>query len=273
MVVGDALKPKKFTFTRAPQKSSEAGSTRPSHAGNVPSQSSSPAAALAATAVPPKPSEPEAGERRLLRRGLSGARITLGAEAQAADVSLEELTDCVLLVRATPRALLIARLTRCTLVCGAVAGAVHLRECTSCTLTLGCQQLRVHSSAQCRAFVRVRALGGAVIEDSQELLFSPWPPALVNILSHVSSVGDADASSGSGASGAGDAGAGAEIAVRAEPTEIEQRCWTDVRDFNWLAADTPSPHWRPLRAEEASPPEFPPAPDWTILLAIDSHST
>ena len=268
MVVGDALKPKKFTFARAPHKSSEAGSTCPSHAGNVPSQSSSPAAPPAAAAVPPKASEPEAGERRLLHRGLSGARITLGAEAQAADVSFEELTDCVLLVRATPRALLIVRLTRCTLVCGSVAGAVHARECTSCTLALGCQQLRVHSSAHCRAFVRVRALGGAVIEDSQELLFSPWPPALVSLLSHVSFAVDAGAS---GAGGAGDAGA--ERAVRTEPTEFEQRSWTDVRDFNWLAADTPSPHWHSLPADEASPPEFPPAPNWTVLLAIDSHNT
>lgn len=259
--VGDALKPKKFTFERARAKpAAEPSSSLPSHSDSAPSKSPARAAAVPiAPAAPSKPSEGDGGEKekRLQHRGLVGARIVLGSEAHAADVSLEELRDCVVVVHAVPRALLIARLTGCTLLCGSVAGAVHARECSSCTLALGCQQLRVHSSTRCRAFVRVRAVGGAVIEDSQELLFSPFPPALALALNLSVSTAGAEPPAGR---------------VQLEATEIEKSSWSDVRDFNWLAADTPSPHWRPLPADEASPPDFPPAPDWTSLLALDSDS-
>jgi len=134
-------------------------------------------------------------------------------QASCADVNLANLENCSVHIRGTPSTLHIANIKDCRILCGPVSSSVFIEGCRQSKLVLSSQQLRIHSTRDTDFYIHVTAK--AVIEDSQELRFGPNP------------------------------------LLDETPTEIWTASgldkninhWDKVGDFNWLAADRPSPNW------------------------------
>lgn len=131
------------------------------------------------------------------------------------DVELDSLIDCDVTIRSCLATLFARRLKNCRVRCGPVAASVFVEECEGCTLRVPCQQLRVHDTRRCEFRVHIQAR--SIIEDSTELVFGPYDYAYD---------GDERDWKASGLDRAG------------------VNNWALVDDFNWLAADRPSPNWR-----------------------------
>lgn len=147
-------------------------------------------------------------------RDRSGEALELeGVEGK--DVELDSLVDCEVSIRSCLATLFARRLRNCRIRCGPVAASVFVEGCEGCTVRVACQQLRVHDTRRCEFLVHIQAR--SIIEDSTELVFGPYDCV------YEGSERDWQAS------GLNRAGV---------------NNWALVDDFNWLAADRPSPNWR-----------------------------
>lgn len=136
------------------------------------------------------------------------------------DVELDSLVDCDVTIRSCLATLFARRLKNCRVHCGPVAASVFVEGCDGCTLHVPCQQLRVHDTQRCEFRVHIQAR--SIIEDSTELEFGPYDYTYE---------GDERDWKASGLDRAG------------------VNNWALVDDFNWLAADRPSPNWRIVGGE------------------------
>ncbi|XP_037503447.2 tubulin-specific chaperone C [Rhipicephalus sanguineus] len=135
------------------------------------------------------------------------------SEVGGKDTELDSLDDCQVTIQGCPATLFARRLRNCHIRCGPVASSVFVEECESCTFLVACHQLRVHDSLKCEFRVHVQTR--SIIEDSNELLFGKYD-----------FVYDGD-----------------EQDWCASHLDRTVNNWNKVDDFNWLAADKPSPNW------------------------------
>nr|XP_023676242.1 tubulin-specific chaperone C [Paramormyrops kingsleyae] len=129
------------------------------------------------------------------------------------DVLLTHLTGCRVRLYGAPSTLHIKHIRDSEILCGPVSGSVFVDDCSGCTLAVPCQQLRTHNTGDTRIYLHVTSR--AIIEDCTGVSFAPFSwtyPAL-----------DAD--------------------FEASGLDKCRNNWSQVDDFNWLAADTPSPNW------------------------------
>ncbi|KAH7931644.1 hypothetical protein HPB52_025500 [Rhipicephalus sanguineus] len=145
-------------------------------------------------------------------QGRSGETLML-SEVGGKDTELDSLDDCQVTIQGCPATLFARRLRNCHIRCGPVASSVFVEECESCTFLVACHQLRVHDSLKCEFRVHVQTR--SIIEDSNELLFGKYD-----------FVYDGD-----------------EQDWCASHLDRTVNNWNKVDDFNWLAADKPSPNW------------------------------
>lgn len=145
-------------------------------------------------------------------QGRSGETLML-SEVGGKDTELDSLDDCQVTIQGCPATLFARRLRNCHIRCGPVASSVFVEECESCTFLVACHQLRVHDSHKCEFRVHVQTR--SIIEDSNELLFGKYD-----------FVYDGD-----------------EQDWCASHLDRTVNNWNKVDDFNWLAADKPSPNW------------------------------
>lgn len=146
-------------------------------------------------------------------QGRSGETLML-SDVNGKDMELDSLDTCEVTVRGCPATLFARRLKNCHIRCGPVATSVFVEECEGCTFHVACQQLRVHDSHKCEFRVHIQAR--SIIEDSKELLFAKYDFAY-----------DGD-----------------ERDWCASRLDRNVNNWNKVDDFNWLAADQPSPNWK-----------------------------
>jgi len=147
----------------------------------------------------------------------TGERVELGkSSVDDKDVSLSNLTDCIVIVRGRPTTLHITKIKNSTILCGPVTTSILIEGCDNSTLALSCQQLRIHLTNNTHFYLHVTAK--AVIEDSEKVMFSPntW------------------------------AYPGKEIDMKEAGLDSLINNWDKVADFNWLAADKHSPNWAVL---------------------------
>ena len=128
------------------------------------------------------------------------------------DVMLSNLKNCRILMKANPVTLHMNRLENCTFLGGPVQTSIYLDECNHCTLSLACQQLRAHNSVNSVIYLHVTSKG--IIEDCDEIQVAPYN--IQGISEQFSKVG-----------------------VRQDINH-----WDQLDDFNWLASDQKSPHWK-----------------------------
>ncbi|XP_050406753.1 tubulin-specific chaperone C [Patella vulgata] len=141
-------------------------------------------------------------------------------EINQKDVALAELKSCVVKLYGAPSAIHINKLEDCQIFCGPVSGSIFIRECANCVFVLSCQQLRIHTTKFTNFYIHVTSK--AIIEDTSEVKFAPynWNYPLI------------------------------EEHYKLSGLEKKRNNWSDVDDFNWLAADEHSPNWSILDLKE-----------------------
>ncbi|XP_075605279.1 tubulin-specific chaperone C [Balearica regulorum gibbericeps] len=156
--------------------------------------------------------------------GFSGAEdeeLELGpAELLQRDVVLSELRGCRVRLRGNANTLRVRDCRGCTVLCGPVSTSVLVDGCSDCLLVLACQQLRTHRTRDSRFYVHVTSR--AVIEDCTKVSFAPYAWSY----------------------------AGIERDFESSGLDRSRNNWNLVDDFDWLAADKPSPNWSLIPEQE-----------------------
>ncbi|KAL1264650.1 hypothetical protein QQF64_005005 [Cirrhinus molitorella] len=139
--------------------------------------------------------------------------IKQNEEIQQCDVLLSHLTNCKVRLYGCPSTLHIKNVRKCEILCGPVSSSVFVDQCTDSTLVFPCQQLRTHNTTATQIYLHVTSR--AIIEDCNGIRFAPFTWAYPGIHDHYKVAG----------------------------LDPNRNNWTEVDDFNWLAAGTPSPNW------------------------------
>ncbi|XP_051530129.1 tubulin-specific chaperone C-like [Myxocyprinus asiaticus] len=139
--------------------------------------------------------------------------IKLAEEIQQQDVLLSHLTNCKVRLYGCPSTVHIKNVRSCEILCGPVSSSVFVDQCTDSTLVFPCQQLRTHNTTATQIYLHVTSR--AIIEDCQGVRFAPFTWTYPGIQDH----------------------------FKVSGLDPDRNNWTQVDDFNWLAAGTPSPNW------------------------------
>lgn len=199
----EALPKKKFAF-RARSKATEKATTSVA-------DTPTPAAILAAgnTQV--------GGTVNLEQCGFSNMDsmvLTMTAEEiQKQDVLLTHLTNCKVRLSGSPSTIHIKHISGCEILCGPVSSSVFVDNCCNSILAFPCQQLRTHNTTDTQVYLHVTSR--AIIEDCHGVSFAPFSWSYPSM--------DED--------------------FTVSGLDPNRNNWTQVDDFNWLAAGTPSPNW------------------------------
>lgn len=139
--------------------------------------------------------------------------IKQSEEIQQRDVLLSHLTNCKVRLYGSPSTLHIKHVSNCQILSGPVSSSVFVDECKDSTLVLACQQLRTHNTTSTQIYLHVTSR--AIIEDCRGVCFAPFNWRYPQL--------DED--------------------FQVSGLDPKRNNWSQVDDFNWLAAGTPSPNW------------------------------
>ena len=142
------------------------------------------------------------------------------ASLTSKDVAIENLQQCKIFLQGVPSSLQIKNLRACILVVGPCSRSVLIDQCHQCEFALACQQLRVHTSTECDFYVHITAQ--PIIEDCENCRFAPYNVEYASKDEH----------------------------VRQSGLLWKNDYWNDVRDFNHMIPNVPSPNWRTIEEEE-----------------------
>ncbi|XP_074519469.1 tubulin-specific chaperone C [Halichoeres trimaculatus] len=129
------------------------------------------------------------------------------------DVLLTHLTNCKIRLFGSPSTLHLKHIDSCEILCGPVSSSVFIDQCKNSTLAFPCQQLRTHNTTDTQVYVHVTSR--AIIEDCRGVSFAPFSWSYPTLEE--------------------------DFAVSGLDQNLNN--WSEVDDFNWLAAGTPSPNW------------------------------
>lgn len=135
------------------------------------------------------------------------------AEIQKRDVLLTHLTNCTVRLFGSPSALHLKHIDGCEILCGPVSGSVLVDHCSNSTLAFPCQQLRTHNTSDTQVYLHVTSR--AIIEDCHGVGLAPFSWSYPQL----------------------------EEDFRVSGLDRGRNNWSQVDDFNWLVAGTPSPNW------------------------------
>ena len=136
------------------------------------------------------------------------------------DVLLSHLTNCKVRLFGSPSTLHIKNVSGCEILCGPVSGSVFVDHSSNSTLVLPCQQLRTHNTTSTQVYLHVTSR--AIIEDCQGVSFAPFNWSYPTL--------DED--------------------YVVSGLDRARNNWSQVDDFNWLAAGTQSPNWTLIPEED-----------------------
>lgn len=134
-------------------------------------------------------------------------------EIQQRDVLLSHLTNCKVRLFGSPSTLHIKNVQNCQILSGPVSSSVFIDECSGSTLGFACQQLRTHNTTDSQIYLHVTSR--AIIEDCRGVRFAPFNWTYDGM--------DGD--------------------FTVSGLDPNRNNWSQVDDFNWLAAGTASPNW------------------------------
>lgn len=145
---------------------------------------------------------------------MDNVRLTKTAEEiQKQDVLLTHLTNCKVRLFGSPSTLHLKHIDSCEILCGPVSSSVFVDQCRNSTLAFPCQQLRTHNTADTQVYLHVTSR--AIIEDCRGVSVAPFSWSYPTL--------DED--------------------FTVSGLDRDRNNWSQVDDFNWLAAGTPSPNW------------------------------
>ena len=134
-------------------------------------------------------------------------------EIEKKDVSLANLKNCTVKLYGNPTTIHMTNLINCQIYSGPVTTSVFVEKVKNSSLHLACQQLRIHETTDTDFHIHVTSK--AIIEDSQNVRFGVYNFNYEGLENHYKISG----------------------------LSKEVNNWNKVDDFNWLAADKPSPNW------------------------------
>lgn len=140
-------------------------------------------------------------------------------EIQNQDVLLTHLTNCKVRLFGSPSTLHLKHIDGCEILCGPVATSVFVDHCRNSVLAFACQQLRTHNTTDTQMYLHVTSR--AIIEDCRRVSFAPFSWSYP----------------------------GMEEDFSVSGLDRDRNNWSQVDDFNWLAAGTPSPNWTVIPEE------------------------
>lgn len=145
---------------------------------------------------------------------MEGVYLTkAGEDIHKRDVLLSHLTNCRVRLHGSPSTLHLKHIDSCEILCGPVSSSVFVDQCKNSTLAFPCQQLRTHNTTDTQVYLHVTSR--AIIEDCHGVSFSPFTWSYPTLEEDFATSG----------------------------LDRERNNWSQVDDFNWLAAGTPSPNW------------------------------
>ncbi|XP_059180681.1 tubulin-specific chaperone C [Centropristis striata] len=136
-------------------------------------------------------------------------------EIHKQDVLLTHLTNCKVRLFGSPSTLHLKHIDSCEILCGPVSSSVFVDHCRNSTLAVPCQQLRTHNTTDTQVYLHVTSR--AIIEDCRGVSIAPFSWSYPNLEE--------------------------DFAVSGLDRDRDRNNWSQVDDFNWLAAGTPSPNW------------------------------
>ncbi|KAM6964693.1 tubulin-specific chaperone C [Tautogolabrus adspersus] len=134
-------------------------------------------------------------------------------EISKQDVLLTNLTNCKVRLLGSPSTLHLKNIDSCEILCGPVSSSIFIDQCKSSILAFPCQQLRTHNTTDTQVYLHVTSR--AIIEDCHGVSFAPFSWSYPTMDEDFSVSG----------------------------LDQDRNNWSQVDDFNWLAAGTPSPNW------------------------------
>nr|XP_046233935.1 tubulin-specific chaperone C [Scatophagus argus] len=145
---------------------------------------------------------------------MDNVRLTKTAEEiQKQDVLLTHLTNCKVRLFGSPSTLHLKNIDSCEILCGPVSSSVFVDQCRNSTLVFACQQLRTHNTTDTQVYLHVTSR--AIIEDCRGVSFAPFSWSYPTL----------------------------EEDFVVSGLDRDRNNWSQVDDFDWLAAGTPSPNW------------------------------
>lgn len=141
-------------------------------------------------------------------------------EIQKQDVMLTHLTNCKVRLFGSPSTLHLKHIDGCEILCGPVSSSVFIDHCRNSTLAFPCQQLRTHNTTDTQVYLHVTSR--AIIEDCHGVSFAPFTWSYPTL----------------------------EEDFTVSGLDRERNNWSQVDDFNWLAAGVPSPNWSVIPDED-----------------------
>ncbi|KAG9267924.1 tubulin-specific chaperone C [Astyanax mexicanus] len=141
-------------------------------------------------------------------------------EIQQRDVLLSHLTNCKVRLFGSPSTLHIKNIQNCQILSGPVSSSVFIDECSGSILGFACQQLRTHNTTDSQIYLHVTSR--AIIEDCQGVQFAPFSWTYEGMDNDFTISG----------------------------LDPNRNNWSQVDDFNWLAAGMPSPNWNVIPEAE-----------------------
>lgn len=148
-------------------------------------------------------------------------RLTKTAEEiQKRDVLLTHLTNCKVRLFGSPSTLHLKHIDSCEILCGPVSSSVFIDQCKNSTLAFPCQQLRTHNTTDTQVYLHVTSR--AIIEDCHGVSVAPFTWSYPTLQEDFTVSG----------------------------LDQDRNNWSQVDDFNWLAAGMPSPNWTVIPEED-----------------------
>ncbi|XP_071319031.1 tubulin-specific chaperone C [Trachinotus anak] len=141
-------------------------------------------------------------------------------EIQKRDMLLTHLSNCRVRLFGSPSTLHLKHIDNCEILCGPVSSSVFVDHCRNSTLGFPCQQLRTHNTTDTQVYLHVTSR--AIIEDCRGVSFAPFSWSYPTLDEDYSVSG----------------------------LDRDRNNWSQVDDFNWLAAGTPSPNWSVIPEED-----------------------
>ncbi|KAM9336666.1 tubulin-specific chaperone C [Symphorus nematophorus] len=201
----ECLPKKKFAF----KSRTKAANKAPAPASDTPSPDAATPADTGSAQVDGAAATEQCGFSNMENQHLTKTAV----EIQKQDVLLTHLINCKVRLFGSPSTLHLKHIDNCEILCGPVSSSVFVDQCTNSTLAFPCQQLRTHNTTDTQVYLHVTSR--AIIEDCRGVSVAPFSWSYPTLEEDFTESGLAR----------------------------DRNNWSQVDDFNWLAAGTPSPNW------------------------------
>lgn len=136
------------------------------------------------------------------------------SEVNSQDLTISNLDNCLVEIKGYAGSLQISNCKNTIFLCGPISRSLFAENCINCTFAAACQQLRLHSSVNCKIWLHVTCR--AIIEDCNKIDIGKYNYEYIGI----------------------------ENDFKKSGIDPNINNYTDIADFNWLSPDKPSPNWQ-----------------------------